>query len=151
MYNRQLDTFIAVADAGSFNRAAELLYISPNAVMKQINLLEEHLGLLLFERTYRGINLTAAGKSFYHDTQYLIQYSKDSIARAKNNSETSAPSLRIGLSLTTPVQFLVSLWPRIHEFLPQLKFELISFENTPENAREIMNSFGKHIDIVAGV
>ena len=40
MYNPQLDTFIRVADAGSFNRAAEAMYISPPAVIKQINLLE---------------------------------------------------------------------------------------------------------------
>ena len=42
MYNHQLDTFIQAADAGSFSRAAELLYISPTAVMKQINLLDPH-------------------------------------------------------------------------------------------------------------
>ena len=40
MYNPQLDTFIHVADAGSFNRAAEESYITPTAVIKQINLLE---------------------------------------------------------------------------------------------------------------
>lgn len=36
MYNRQLDTFICVADAGSFSKAAEALYVSATAVMKQI-------------------------------------------------------------------------------------------------------------------
>ena len=40
MYNPQLETFLCVAEAGSFNRAAERLYISPPAVIKQINLLE---------------------------------------------------------------------------------------------------------------
>lgn len=39
MYNPQLKTFIRVADAGSFNKAAEKLYITPTAVIKQINLL----------------------------------------------------------------------------------------------------------------
>ena len=48
MYNRQLDTFIQVADAGSFSKAAEALYISATAVMKQINLLEGHLEVQLF-------------------------------------------------------------------------------------------------------
>ena len=54
MYNHQLDTFIKVADAGSFNKASEELYVSPNAVMKQINLLENSLGFDLFVRTHRG-------------------------------------------------------------------------------------------------
>ena len=45
MYNPQLETFLCVAEAGSFNKAAEKLYISPPAVIKQINLLEGDLGV----------------------------------------------------------------------------------------------------------
>ena len=48
MYNPQIETFIKVADAGSFNKAAEELYITPTAVIKQINLLESSLDLVLF-------------------------------------------------------------------------------------------------------
>ena len=47
MYNPQLETFIRVADAGSFNKAAEELYITPPAIMKQIKLLEEKLDVTL--------------------------------------------------------------------------------------------------------
>ena len=50
MYNPQLETFIRVADAGSFNKAAEQAYITPTAVIKQMNLLEDGLGVKLFER-----------------------------------------------------------------------------------------------------
>lgn len=49
MYNPQLETFIRVADAGSFNKAAEEAYITPTAVIKQINLLEASLDVKLFE------------------------------------------------------------------------------------------------------
>ena len=52
MYNPQLETFLCVAECGSFNKAAEKLYISPPAVIKQINLLEEELDLQLFVRTH---------------------------------------------------------------------------------------------------
>ena len=62
MYNPQLDTFLHVADAGSFNKAAEESYITPTAVIKQINLLEASLGVKLFERTHRGLILTKAGE-----------------------------------------------------------------------------------------
>lgn len=51
MYNPQLDTSLRVADAGSFNQAAEVLYITPTAVIKQINLLEAKLDVKLVERT----------------------------------------------------------------------------------------------------
>ena len=73
MYNPQLETFIRVADAGSFNKAAEELYITPPAIMKQIKLLEEKLDVTLFIRTHRGLSLTEAGKSLYNDTKYIIQ------------------------------------------------------------------------------
>lgn len=68
----EIDTFLCVAEAGSFNKAAEKMYISPPAVIKQINLLEERLGLQLFVRTHRGLHLTRAGLSLYHDTKYVI-------------------------------------------------------------------------------
>ena len=58
MYNPQLETFLRVADAGSFNKAAEESFITPTAVIKQINLLEASLDVQLFERTHRGIVLT---------------------------------------------------------------------------------------------
>ena len=45
MYNPMLDTFITVADYGSFTKAAAQLYISPTAVMKQMNALEAGLNL----------------------------------------------------------------------------------------------------------
>lgn len=150
MYNHQLDTFIAVADAGSFNKASDSLFISPNAIMKQINLLEANLGFPLFKRTHRGLELTKSGESLYHDAKYIIQYSKEAIIRAENQSDNQH-ILRIGVSFTTPVEFLVSLWLKIQMLEPKLKFELISFENTPENAREIMRNFGQNIDMVAGI
>ncbi|HBA70190.1 MAG TPA: hypothetical protein DCZ40_12655 [Lachnospiraceae bacterium] len=84
MYNPQLETFIRVADAGSFNKAAEQSYITPTAVIKQINLLEADLDVKLFERTHRGLILTKAGISLYNDVKYVIQYCKDSVTRAKN-------------------------------------------------------------------
>ena len=57
MYNPQLDTFICVVEAGSFSNAADKLYISPPAVIKQINSLENNLGVQLFARTHRGLVL----------------------------------------------------------------------------------------------
>lgn len=151
MYNHQLDTFISVVEAGSFSKAANHLYITPTAVIKQMNLLEADLKLQLFIRTHRGLTLTEAGRSLYQDAQYIIQYSKDSVIRAQNAMETTEQLIRIGTSPMTPGQFLVELWPRIHKYCPDIKFELIPYENTPENAREILKNLGHKIDIVAGI
>lgn len=151
MYNHQLDTFIQVADAGSFSKAAEALYISSTAVMKQINLLEGSLEVQLFNRTPRGLTLTDAGKSYYQDAKYMIQYAKDAQVRAKNAMQSNESIIRIGTSLMTPSQFLMELWPHVHELHPELKFEMVNFDNTPENAREILANLGRNIDLVAGI
>lgn len=151
MYNPQLETFLCVAESGSFNKAAEKLYISPPAVIKQINLLEESLELQLFVRTHRGLQLTQAGKSLVQDAKYLIQYCKDSVTRAKNAMQQSADVIRIGTSPITPAQVLVELWPKLQGDCPNTKFQLIPFDNTPENAREILANLGQNIDVVAGI
>lgn len=151
MYNPQLETFLRVADAGSFNKAAAESFITPTAVIKQINLLEETLGVPLFQRTHRGLLLTEAGKSMYQDAKYIIQYCRDSVARAKNAVKTENELIRIGTSPMTPASVLLELWPRIHERCPGMKFKLIPFDNTPENAREILGNLGQNIDVVAGI
>lgn len=151
MYNPQLETFLRVADAGSFNKAAAESFITPTAVIKQINLLEETLGVSLFQRTHRGLLLTEAGKSMYQDAKYIIQYCRDSVARAKNAVKTENELLRIGTSPMTPASVLLELWPKIHERCPGMKFKLIPFDNTPENAREILGNLGQNIDVVAGI
>lgn len=151
MYNPQLETFIRVADSGSFNKAAEQSYITPTAVIKQINLLEESLGIKLFERSHRGLILTKAGKSLYQDAKYVIQYCRDSVTRAKNAMQADSNIIRIGTSPMTPAQLLMQLWPKIQERCPDIKFQIIPFENTPENAREILANLGKNIDVVGGI
>lgn len=151
MYNPQLETFLCVAESGSFNKAAEKLYISPPAVIKQINLLEGSLGLPLFVRTHRGLQLTEAGKSLVQDTKYIIQYCKDSVTRAKNAMQKSTDIIRIGISPLTPAQVLVDLWPKLQEDCPNTKFQFVPFDNTPENVREILANLGQNIDAVAGI
>ena len=151
MYNPQLETFLCVAESGSFNKAAEKLYISPPAVIKQINLLEESLGLQLFVRSHRGLQMTKAGQSLLQDARYIIQYCKDSVTRARNAVQETDNVIRIGTSAMTPAQVLVDLWPKVQKFCPDIKFQLVPFENTPENAREILGNLGRNIDVVAGI
>lgn len=151
MYNPQLETFIRVADAGSFNRAAEESFITPPAVIKQINSLESALEVKLFDRSHRGLTLTKAGRSLYQDAKYVIQYCRDSVTRAKNAMQEDLNVIRIGSSPMTPAQLLMGLWSKIQALYPDIKFQIVPFENTPENAREILANLGKNIDVVGGI
>lgn len=151
MYNPQLETFLCVVESGSFSKAAEKLYITAPAVIKQINSLESSLNLQLFDRTHRGLVVTEAGKSLYKDTKYIIKYCKESVARAENAMQGDKEVIRVGISPLTPPKIFVDLWPKIQKYYPNMKFQLIPFENTPENAREILANLGQNIDMIAGI
>ena len=146
-----MDTFLCVVEAGSFSKAAEQLYISAPAVIKQINSLEASLGMKLFDRTHRGLVVTEAGQSIYNDAKYIIGYCKESVQRAKEAMQVSDDVIRVGISPMTPPQVFVDLWPQIQNLYPDIKFKLITFENTLENAREILANLGQNIDVVAGI
>lgn len=73
------------------------------------------------------------------------------MARAKNTVKAGDGLIRIGTSPMTPAAVLLELWPKIHEKCPGMKLQLIPFENTPENAREILGNLGQNIDVVAGI
>ncbi|MEM7627324.1 MAG: LysR family transcriptional regulator [Planctomycetota bacterium] len=72
---QHLKTFLSVADAGSLTRAAETLYLSQPAVSAQVKALEVELGLPLFRRAARGMELTAGGRE-------LLDLARDVIHRA---------------------------------------------------------------------
>ena len=59
--------------------------------------------------------------------------------------------IRIGSSPMTPAQLLMELWSRVQTLHPDIKFQIVPFENTPENAREILANLGKNIDVVGGI
>lgn len=140
-----------MADLGSFNKAAEALYITPPAVTKQINLLENDLGLQLFIRTHRGLTLTEAGKSLYKDAKYIIQYCKDSVERAKKAMEEKDNVIRVGTSPMTPAAPVVEAWSKVRGNYPDIRLQMIPFMNSQENAREILKNLGTNIDIVGGI
>lgn len=151
MYNSQLETFLCVVESGSFSKAAEKLFITAPAVIKQINSLENSLGLKLFDRTHRGLEVTNAGKSLYQDAKYVIQYCKDAVVRAQDSMEQGKDVIRVGVSPLTSPQIFVKLWPQIQEIYPDMKFQMVPFENTPENAKEILANMGQNIDVIAGI
>ena len=151
IYNPQLETFLCVADAGSFNKAAKKMHISLPSVIKQINSLEERIGLQLFIRTRRGLVLTGAGKSLYQDTKNIIQYCKASVERAKDAMPGRDETIYIGISPMTPEPIIVDLWPRIQKYCPDMHFELLSLENRKEGLKGFLNDLVGHIDMVTGV
>lgn len=151
MYNPMLDTFIAVSDCGSFTKAAERLYISPTAVMKQMNALENHLDLKLIERTPTGIRLTPAGTLIYQDAKFMKNYSEKSIAGARAAMCSHDTTFCIGTSLLNPAKPFMDLWYRVNQEFPEYKIHLVPFEDNHEGILSVIEQLGKKFDFLIGV
>jgi DNA-binding transcriptional LysR family regulator len=151
MYNPMLDTFLAVIDYGSFTKAAGHLFISPTAVMKQMNTLESHLNLKLIERTPAGISPTPAGKVIYQDAKFMIDYSKKSIAAANEALHAYDTTFRVGTSLLNPAKPFMDLWYRLNQNFPDFKLHLVPFEDNHEGILSEIKQLGEKFDFLIGV
>lgn len=151
MYNPMLNTLVAVADFGSFTKAAEHLYISPTAVMKQMNVLENHLNLKLTKRTPAGVSLTPAGKVIYQSAKYMIDYSQKSIDTAHAAAHTYDTTFCVGTSLLNPAKPFMDLWYRVNQSFPDYKLHLVPFEDNHEGILSEIEKLGEKFDFLIGV
>lgn len=150
MYNPQLDSFIRVADSGSFSKAAEAMYISSPAIIQQINLLEASCGFKLFTRSNHGVKLTPAGRSLYEDARTIIRLSQDALNRARGLAESSETTVRIGTSLLYKCRLLPDLWTRVSEKHPELKIEILPMTEY-QNRGEVFSALGIQYDLFEGI
>jgi len=151
LYNPLLDTFIAVADCGSFNKAAEMLYISPTAVMKQMNSLEEHLKLTLIKRAQIGVTLTEVGEQIYKDAKFMVDYSQKSILSARAIETTSETTFCVGTSLLNPAKPFMDIWYKVNQNFPDYKLHLVPFEDNCDGILSEIGKLGKKFDFLIGV
>lgn len=151
MYNALLSTLITVADCGSFNKAAAKLYISPTAIMKQINSLELHLGLNLITRTSSGVRLTQAGNTIYESAKFMIDYSNKAIANAKAAETAADTTFCVGTSLLNPAKPIMDLWYQVNQNFPDYKLHLVPFDDSHEGILLEIGKLGEKFDFLIGV
>ena len=96
---RQLRYFIAVADTLNFSRAASSVYLSQSALSRQIMDLEKEVGLPLFRRSTRQVELTDAGKALQKSAKELISRWEKMLPEVRNavSDEARALTLTIGV------------------------------------------------------
>lgn len=150
MDTQHLSIFISVADAGSFTKAGYLIGKSPQALFRQITTLEEKINVKLFDRSPTGLTLTPAGKSLYKDAKYLVSFSKEALSRAREIERNDGNLIRIGLSPFTSTKFLSKVWPIAVKQYPNLKVQLIPFENDETTVWDVITHLGAEgkIDIL---
>ncbi len=122
---RHLRYFVAVAEEGSFTRAAARLHMQQPPLSQQVQALEREIGVRLFDRLPRGVELTAGGAAFLEDARAALTHVNASSERARKVASGAVGSLSIGLASSAATQEIV---PRvIAEFREQHPAVVLSF------------------------
>jgi LysR family hydrogen peroxide-inducible transcriptional activator len=117
---RQLQYAVAVADARSFRRAAELCHVSQPSLSAQLAQLEDALGARLFERERRPLILTPAGEQIVERARRLLVDTDDLVGAARQLKDPLSGSLRIGVIPTISPYLLPEIVPAIRRQHPEL-------------------------------
>ena len=92
---RQLEYFIVMAETQQITEAAQQLYIAQPPLSRSLQRLENELGVVLFTRTKKGIELTDTGKVLYEKGRLLLKNYKDMLNVIKETEEGVSGTVRI--------------------------------------------------------
>ncbi|MBQ9274304.1 MAG: LysR family transcriptional regulator [Succinivibrio sp.] len=150
MYDRRLRLFLGAAATGSFNAAARREHLTANALLKQIDHFEQHLGLKLFVRSNHGLTLTAAGRVLHEEGLRLLVQSEQAVARARQAGQLKSGTVRVGHSSLTPAQAVVRLWTEVAGDCPQVRLEIKNLDDrSHDNIVRVGVEHG--VDLIAGL
>ncbi|MBC9718270.1 LysR family transcriptional regulator [Streptomyces sp. TRM66268-LWL] len=121
---RQLRYALAVAETRNFTRAARQRYVAQSALSHQIGSLERELGVQLFARTSRRVELTPAGEAFLVRAKQCVEAAELAAAEAAAAVGEVRGSLRIGIIPTVAAVDIPTVLQRYRERYPQVKVSL---------------------------
>jgi LysR family hydrogen peroxide-inducible transcriptional activator len=121
---RDLQYAVAVADEGHFGRAAETCHVSQPALSGQIRKLEDHLGVLLFERTNRRVRTTAAGEEILSHARELLALAERIEETALELTDPLSGELTLGMIPTIAPYLTSILLPSVDHGLPNIRLRL---------------------------
>ncbi len=117
---RQLQYFVAVADQGSVSRAAHTLAISQSAVTEAIKELEADLGVELFERHARGLNITHKGHQFLRHATNILSSVSDARRAFADSPQAASGKLQLGVTSMVAGYVLSDLLARYRRAYPNV-------------------------------
>ncbi len=129
--------FIAVAEELHFSRAAERLHIAQPPLSQQIRDLEEELGVKLFERTKRRVELTTAGRAFLEEARQALQHVDKAAKAAQRASRGDIGRLIVGFNSSATYGVLPRILKVFREHCPDV--ELVLHELTTSQQLEYLH------------
>ncbi len=121
----QLRIFLAIARTGNLTRAASILAASQPALSAQLRALEQELGVELFSRTSRGMELTEAGKVLRAKAEEVDAHASQLLALARGMAGKVIGTCRIGLNTEAGLLRVPALVEQLARSAPQLAVELV--------------------------
>ena len=121
---KQLKTFVCLADAGSLSRASDRLRTAQPALSRQIKLLEAEMGVELFTRHARGMDLTEEGKELLTRVSGLIRQIEQSVRDVQSMHAEIKGDVALGLMPTVTTVLAVRLVERVARDLPGVTLRL---------------------------
>lgn len=122
---RHLRYLVAVAEELHFSRAAQRLHISQPPLSQQIRQLEDELGVRLFHRTRRNVQLTDAGRVVLEEARRTLAQAGEVIRAAERARRGQAGHLRIGFSSSAPYTMLPAILRTFRERFPDVALTLL--------------------------
>lgn len=118
--------FTIVAKCKSISKAAEELYMTQSAVSQSIKQLENTLGITLFFRTAKGVDLTDAGNILYRYTASAMELLDTGLTKMEALKTLDDGELKIGASDTITSNFLSPRLEQFHKIYPNIKIQIIN-------------------------
>lgn len=119
-----LIAFARAASLGSYTAAARALGVSPSAVSKSVQRLEQHLGLTLFSRTTRSLALTQEGRELHERALRLLQEAEAIEQAALAARSGPAGALKVTVPLPIGVHIIAPALPRFRALYPKVYIDL---------------------------
>lgn len=148
MLNETYTRFLLVAEAGSFSKAAQALYVSPVAVRKQINALEDQVGVRLLDRSNQGVQLTPAGRILAEGVRDLQTTSEDLLTRVRAAGQRPQKVIRLGMSLMHPGTKLIELWQEKAAALTDFSLQIVPFSDDEVPLTKLASRLGRDFDLI---
>ncbi len=143
---RHLQYFRTLAETLHFGRAAERLHISQPPLSRQIALLEDELGVRLFDRSRRRVELTEAGQRFYLDTGTVFAAFEQAKRNALAAARGAAGELSVGFMMSTAYSVTPAITRRYAAQFPQVSLKLT--ETLPLDLAQDISSGNKDVAIM---
>ncbi|MCP4386895.1 MAG: LysR family transcriptional regulator [Gammaproteobacteria bacterium] len=136
---RHVRAFVEVAHQGSFRRAAEKLFVSQPALTITINQLEELVGIRLFMRTTRQVNLTTDGEDFLPIAERLVVDFERAISDLKASAERRGGKVSIAVLPSLTINLLPELLARFKGANPEIRI-ILRDDNARGVQRQVLNN-----------